>query len=126
MKIKGILIDSVNREVKNIEVEQGSLDDIYKALGCDCFDIVRLPNREGIYVDDEGLLKDKIEHAFTFDGKFLAGNGLILACDDEGESISTKFTVEYVRERVTFAPPGFVLDSAMQDKMTQMHVIPWD
>ena len=40
----------------------------------------------------------------------LAGNGLILGVDDEGNSVSPTLTVEDVKGKVNFLPEGFKID----------------
>ena len=36
----------------------GNIQEIYDAIGADCFDVVRLRNGTVMFVDDNGLLKD--------------------------------------------------------------------
>jgi hypothetical protein len=54
-------------------------------------------------VDDEGLLKPQ-EGFFIYEGyrQPLAGNGLVLGTDEEGESVDPKMTLEELKSRVTF------------------------
>ena len=40
----------------------------------------------------------------------LAGNGLILGVNDEGNSISPTLTVEDVKNKVNFLPEGFKIE----------------
>ena len=44
----------------------------------------------------------------------LAGNGLILGVDKEGESISPTLTVEDVKGKVNFLPEGFKVEPYME------------
>lgn len=109
--IKAILIDSVNRAVREVELhyqDGHTLDDMYKYIGCDCVTIAPLQREddtESLFVDDEGLLKGP-ENFFTFDdawNKPLAGNGLLVGLDPEtGESISTSYTVDDVKSKTAF------------------------
>ena len=106
--MKGILIDVINREVREVETE-GGLDSLYKLIGCDLVEIVKVDRNEDLYVDEEGLLKVTSKSGFFtwFTDQFgvstpLVGNGLILSHDDEGNSISTTHTVEDSNKRVTF------------------------
>lgn len=105
--MKAILIDAVNREVREVHLAEG-LQAIYDLLSypdnkVSCFDCWRLDGEDAIYIDDEGLLKD-VEHFFIVDGKkALAGNGLVTSHDDEGETIDVAMTVEQVEARVKFA-----------------------
>lgn len=101
--MKAILIDSVNREVKEIEIGKG-IDEMYKFLQCECFTIASyLDKEDAIFVDDEGLMKEQ-NAFFTFEGAHqpFAGNGLIMGCDDEGESEDCKISFNEVKEKVKF------------------------
>jgi len=64
--------------------------DIYSWVECSTFDAARMEAGDAWYVDDEGLLKPQpSDNFFTCAGRMepLCGNGLLLGCDDEGESI---------------------------------------
>jgi Domain of unknown function (DUF3846) len=101
--MKAILIDSVNREVKEIEIGKG-IDEMYKFLQCECFTVASyLDKEDAIFVDDEGLMNGT-DNFFTFEGAHqpFAGNGLIMGCDDEGESEDCKISFDEVKEKVKF------------------------
>ena len=101
--MKAILIDSINKEVKEIEIGKG-IDEMYKFLNCQCFTIASyLPKEDAIFVDDEGLLNGT-DVFFTYEGAHqpFAGNGLIMGCDDEGESVDCKIGLTEVKEKVKF------------------------
>lgn len=107
--MKAILIDVKNEEVREIDFNE-TLEHIYELVDCATFDVLRLDGVNGIYVDDEGLfVEDQL--FFTYHGDnyshTLAGNGLVLGVDSEGNSISPTVTVEEVREAVDFQPRGF-------------------
>jgi hypothetical protein len=100
----GILIDVVNETITEIEV--GDYKDIQKKIGCSLFDTVQLDENNDIYVDDEGLLSvDKDSKFFGFkglDSKF-GGNGLVLGINhNNGESVSTTFSIELLKKVVKF------------------------
>tara|TARA_R100000315_G_C5181580_1_gene105337 strand:- start:66 stop:413 length:348 start_codon:yes stop_codon:yes gene_type:complete len=108
--MKAILIDTKNAEVREVEHDD-TLKNIYELVGCSTFDVVRIDETNSIYVDDEGLLiKDPlffIYHGTNHDGfhgkiQALAGNGLILGVDSEGNSIAPTITVEEVKEAIDF------------------------
>lgn len=105
-KIKAILIDAKNREVRPVEFERGNLDEMYKLIGCDCFTIAPLnrEDNESLFVDDEGLINGT-EDFFFFSEAFqpLAGNGLIVGCDEEGESCDTSIKFEDIVNNIRFA-----------------------
>ncbi len=113
--MKAILIDTKNEEVREVDHDD-TLKNIYELVDCATFDVLRLDGVNGIYVDDEGLFVEDqrffIYHGTNRDGSHgrvqaLAGNGLILGVDSEGNSISPTLTVEEVREAVDFQPRGF-------------------
>lgn len=105
--MQGILIDPKAHTVTLNDEYDGDFKTIYRIIGADLFDCVRIDDSETIYVDDEGLLNGKA----ASDGFFyvigdnpvaIAGRGLILATDDEGDSIATTLTVEKVNAMVRF------------------------
>ena len=113
--MKAILIDTKNEEVREVDHDD-TLKNIYELVDCATFDVVNIDNTNGIYVDDEGLFVEEplffVYHGTHHDGfhgriQTLAGNGLILGVDSEGNSISPTLTVEEVREAVDFQPRGF-------------------
>ena len=105
--VNGYLIDPEARTVTqvNVDVKDGSgIDDIYRHLGVDCFDCARF-NRHGdaVFVDDEGLMKDP-EYFFAVEGypNKLAGRGLVLGCDAQGETVSPHASFDSVKRSVRF------------------------
>ena len=114
--MKAILIDVYEKEIREVDYD-GTLDFIYFNLACRTFDVVRIDDVNGIFVDDEGLLRQNqlyFEYPSS-NGIFqLAGNGLILGVDDEGDSISPTLTVEDVRNKVNFLPEGFKVEPYME------------
>ncbi len=101
--MKAILIDSVNKEVKEIEIGKG-IEEMYKFLQCECFTIASyLDKQDAIFVDDEGLMNGT-DVFFTYEGAHqpFAGNGLIMGCDDEGESVDCKISFAEAKDKVKF------------------------
>ena len=100
--MKAILIDVKTQEIKEVEYDN-TLQNIYDLIDCRAFDLVRLNEVDGIFnsifVDDEGLLKDNLYFEYSDSGRVfqLAGSGLILGVDDEGNSIPPTLTVEDVK-----------------------------
>jgi hypothetical protein len=60
-------------------------------------------NNDTLYCDDEGLLKNP-ENFFLLDSyqQPIAGNGLILGCDDEGDSVDVSMSLDELSNKVTF------------------------
>ena len=110
--MKAILIDVYEKEIREVDYD-GTLDFIYFNLACKTFDVVRVDDVNSIFVDDEGLLRQN-QLYFEYSGSYgifqLAGNGLVLGVDDEGNSISPTLTVEDVKGKVSFLPAGFKID----------------
>ena len=101
-KLKAILIDSVNRSITEIDIEN-SLESIYIAGGYDCVDIVYLENNDAVYVDDEGLL-NKPQHFFILAGykQPIAGNGVILGTTDDGDNQDIQSSLDEIKNSVRF------------------------
>ena len=79
--------------------------------------MVRIDDVNSIFVDDEGLLRqNQLYFEYSASGRVfqLAGNGLILGVDDEGNSISPTLTVEDVEGKVNFLPEGFKVEPYME------------
>ena len=114
--MKAILIDVYEKEIREVDYD-GTLDFIYFNLACRAFDVVRIDDVNSIFVDDEGLLRQN-QLYFEYSGSNgifqLAGSGLILGVDDEGNSIPPTLTVEDVKGKVSFLPEGFKVEPYME------------
>ena len=102
---KAILIDVKNETIEEVLIGEG-IQPIYDVMGIDCFDVVRLDEKNDVYVDDNGLLSLTPQSKFfSIEGYYqpLAGNGLILGIDNNtGESVDTTLSVEYIKSIVKF------------------------
>ena len=112
--MKAILIDPMFNTIKEVQYD-GDYKSIYRLIGYSftkyqprAFDVVRIPvGFDGIYVDDEGLYA---ELQFRWEYRYnrmhppiqLVNKGLVLGCDDEGDSISPDSTVESIRRSITW------------------------
>lgn len=111
--IRAILIDPYHGEgedfVREVTLPDTDISHIYAALSADqhpvdCFDCVRIAHGDAIFVDDEGLLRDRMETGFFhWHGypQILAGRGLILGCDSGGETVDCKTTLDEARSLAT-------------------------
>jgi hypothetical protein len=108
--VNAYLIDPQARTVTKVEYT-GVYTNIYDHIGADCFDVARVyQNGDGIFVDDEGLLKQP--EFFFFHRNYpspLCGKGLMLGCDEEGESIAPKTSFEQLCEDIVFVSRAEVL-----------------
>lgn len=109
--MRAILIDPKLHIVREVEYT-GDYKNIYTHIESDSFDCVRIGDDADhmIFVDDEGLLNNKVftHGMFRFDGDnpvFLAGLALILAHDAEGESVAATLSVADVYQRIAFGEP---------------------
>ena len=101
--MKAILIDPERKAITEVEYD-GNHRSINKLIDADLFDVVRIsPDGDGIFVDDEGLYRQN--HYWKLDGcaSPLAGKGLVLGVDAQGESISPQSTtIEKLEQLVHF------------------------
>lgn len=103
-EFKAVLIDPYKQEVTDVTYN-GDYKQIYEHIKVDCFALVRLSDNDDVFVDDEGLLKLNPDTKFFLLPDYpqpLAGYGLILGTDDEGESISAHHDAAFYRSRVKF------------------------
>ena len=124
--MKAYLIDSQARTVTETDYN-GDYRHIYKLIGVETFTVVRINDYDSVFVDDEGLLNNP-RYFFTLKGypQPLAGNGLVLGCDDEGESVEPRMSLEDLRAVVGFTEAsvqGFIESDAEEETaFGSMHV----
>jgi hypothetical protein len=98
--MKAFLINPFDKTVSEVDYS-GDYQDIYKLIDAELFEVVYIDGNNAIYVDEEGLFKN--EQAFFQVGyAMLAGRGLVLGTDDEGESISPAISLKDLAKKVTF------------------------
>jgi hypothetical protein len=109
--MKAYLINPFEKSITEVE-HNGDYKQIYTFIDCDTFDVVRMDDGDGIYVDDEGLLKSGQQFfalpSLRPDAAF-AGKGLVLGCDDQGDSTSPKITLDELAKLVQFPTLGDIL-----------------
>jgi len=102
-KIKAILVDVMKETSKVVEIET-ELEAYYKALDCDCIDIVtRQIGRKtfSIVCDDEGIYRQpKISAIDNLGNVMLMGN--LLICNRKGPELDslTADDIKYIKERI--------------------------
>jgi hypothetical protein len=97
--MQAYLIDPQSRTIKTVE-HPGGIDSIYKLIEAGTFDLARFNDKgDGIFVDDEGLLHGPVYQFFGIRGyaQPLAGKGLVLGCDEEGNSVSPSVPFTWMR-----------------------------
>jgi len=109
---KAILIDVENKEIKNVEIEEG-IQDIYQNLNCQCFSVVSIDKNTDCFVDDESLLKqgyiddDGTRHNLSGfkmgEMNLIMGNGLLVGSPDfDGNTTDVKVPLVIVEMAVKF------------------------
>ena len=116
--MKAILIDPFDESVSEVDYN-GDYKEIYNLTDCDSFDVVSLDDINDIYVDDAGLLKNPTRYFRIFSYttmriSTLAGKGLILGHNDEGESIATTLDVNEYAKTIQFLPDTHVEEPYME------------
>lgn len=95
------------------EIEfHGNYKQIQQVIGCRVFDVVRLDNGDGIYVDDEGLYSGAADRDgwMVINGHLLAGRGVVLGSDEEGNSMSPYLDRAWLEKNVRLSDGWMVVD----------------
>jgi hypothetical protein len=112
--MRAILIDPFTQTIEEVDYS-GDYKDIYGLIECDLFTTVYLPNTsdDTLFVDDEGLYVEN-QRFFKIDGfeQPLAGRGLLLGTDEEGESVDCMSTVEEVKAIVSWEKDGTQVEAS--------------
>ena len=102
--MKAILIDVKKRDIREVEVS--GLQDWYKEIGCELVTTaLNLNESDSIMVDDEGLFFiDNDSSFFSVKGGHqpFIGNGLVVGCEDNGESTEPCVTVDDLKKIIKF------------------------
>ncbi len=117
--MRAYLINTPERRVEEYEYDNSTYKNIARAIRCDIITAVRINDQDdSIYVDDEGLINGNPHGWFMFEGypQPLRGLGLVLGLDDEGESVSPKCSLEWLRQRIKF-----IDDSALNPPESYAH-----
>lgn len=107
---KAYLIDPDKREITEVPYT-GDFTDIYKHIQANMFDAVVFNSAEDVcFVDDEGLFNSENSFFQIADGQPLAGKGLVLGTDEEGDTKDPYITLEGLRTLVNFlGKPRFII-----------------
>ena len=101
--LKVIVIDPETHTITE-QVMPDHFEEINKLIGSRCFCLgTRLKNEDILYVDDDGLYNEVLSF-FVIDGQPqpLAGKGVFIGTDLEGNSVDIKTSLEAVKEMVRF------------------------
>jgi hypothetical protein len=110
--MKAYLINPTTKTIEQVNYS-GEYHDIYKLCNFDIFTLVTLNGYDdGVFIDDEGLLKEGqdffyVTHESGDLSKYvmLAGCGLVLGCDADGNSVEPRMTIDELRSRIHWANP---------------------
>ena len=109
--ITALLIDPEKQIIREVKIPSSEnpkhLQAIYAELNCSLVDIVRLDTgNDGVFVDDEGLLKTDPGPFFSFRGfpNPIAGRGLVLGADEDGNSCAPTVTSQELEEQIVWLP----------------------
>lgn len=116
--MKGILIDPAAKTVTDIEVE--TWEAVKEIIGCKWLEgvtIARIDHHaEQILVNEEGLLVDEPGPFFQIgDNTPIAGKGVVLGVNQEGETVSTRLRAELVAPRISFPDVEFTGFTTTED-----------
>ena len=81
------LIDPEHHSITEVEYD-GTMQGIYENIDATLMDAVRINDTDVVYVDDEGLYNCDFYWRYGDYPHPIAGKGLVLGTDREGESIS--------------------------------------
>lgn len=104
--MQAFLIDPYKETISEFNYT-GNFEDINKAIESRCFTVVNLDQKgNGMFVDDEGLLRGNLSlEKFIKISSYpdpLVGKGLVLGCDDMGESTDTTLTIDELKSMIQF------------------------
>lgn len=103
--MRAYLIDPANARISEVDFN-GDYRHIYELIDAERFDVARIDDSEGdgIYVDDEFLFKNHtlFYRVDGYAGGYLAGKGLVLGSDEQGESVEPRITLDDLKRRVIF------------------------
>lgn len=111
--MQAILIDPYKQTIEVVDYS-GDWRDIKALLGCELFTTVYIDDVDSIYVDDEGLyVEDQKFFKLQGYGQPLAGRGLVLGTDEEGDSTDCVSTLEQIQDMVEWCPEGTHVEPVM-------------
>jgi hypothetical protein len=121
--MKAILINTLTKTVTEIEMKN-DIQVMQRLIGCEVFTTVplRLPDRDMLYVDDEGLfdLTKGFFKIFNYPQP-LSGNGLIMGHTADGHSRNVQSNVETIRSIVKFLEIEFFPKQNVDEKNSDRH-----
>lgn len=112
--MKAFLINPLDKTITEVE-HSGDYHEIYKICDYSIFEVIALPNRDGVYIDEEGLLKSPNPDSFWSmpelygESAAFTGKGFVLGSDKKGNSTAPKITLDELKRIVVFLSPDELL-----------------
>ena len=100
-----LIVDAVKQELRSVECV--SFQDAKREAGLDRVDHGSLDRHHAIVVDEFGLYADPGQVVyFSLGNQLYAGNALLYACDDAGETTDMDWLPPLLRKAIVFYPGG--------------------
>ena len=98
--LRAILIDPLLRVISEVNVDN-DLQSFYDILNIRSLAMVNIDNTNSLYIDDEGLLNNS-NSLFKIASYAvpLAGRALVVAHNEEGETVETTLDIDQIRSMV--------------------------
>ena len=98
--LRAILIDPFLRVISEVNVDN-DLQSFYDILNIRTLAMVNIDNTNSLYIDDNGLLNnDNSLFEIASYAQPLAGRALVVAHNEEGETIETTLNIDQIRAMV--------------------------
>jgi len=98
--LRAILIDPLLRVISEVNVDN-DLQSFYDILNIRTLAMVNIDNTNSLYIDDNGLLNnDNSLFEIASYAQPLAGRALVVAHNEEGETIETTLNIDQIRAMV--------------------------
>jgi len=107
--MRAILIDPFTQTIEEVDYS-GDYKDIYTLIECDLFTTVYCLE-DTLFVDDEGLyVKDQRYFKVAGYAQPLAGRGLLIGTDADGENTDAKTRLNILEKVIQWCPEGMSVE----------------
>lgn len=110
--MKSVLINPYTQTVATVEIDEQAegLEQYYRLIGCEYVEHVALTDKDGLFIDEEGMLKTEIcnprnpdecipqAYFMLGNGVVIAGIALVVAGDDEGNTVESELGEEFFKQ----------------------------
>jgi uncharacterized membrane protein len=112
--VHAVLIDPATQTISNVDYN-GQIEHMYKLLNVDVVEVVDMGAEGDLWVDEEGLFKVTPATMFIVSDLLhqpIAGRGLILGVNADGETIAAPHDADYYRDKFTYTPAAQIKNDA--------------